>query len=353
MKSIAGAFASRGHDVLYVDPPVSPLSVIRQAGRHRDLTGPSDTEETVGLRVWHPRVVPGQNSAGGQRINAGLLYRGLKRRLGAPDLTLVTSLEARRLVRHLQGRKAYFAIDSLEDLPGVDRPKMLERQRQMGDSVDVVLAASRPLRQQWEDRGFRSVQVTHGCDPEFFAYTGPAHPDLARCRAPVVGYVGSLNFRLDPNLLEAARQATRGGTLALIGGSLAGSGPSSEMAGLRSRADVVVLGHQPAATLPAYLKAMHVGLVPYRANDRFNQQSYPLKVLQYLAAGLPVVSTPNGATEDLGDQVFEAADPKGFRLAVTRALESDSDHQRAERRRVAMERPWTVVMGEIIEAMFT
>ena len=49
-------------------------------------------------------------------------------------------------------------------------------------------------------------------------------------------------------------------------------------------------GRVPAASVPAYLAAIDVGITPYTASD-FNRASFPLKTLEYLAAGRPVVST--------------------------------------------------------------
>src|SRR5439155_5833976 len=101
MHYLALAFAQLGHDVLYVDPPVSPLSLIRHPDRRADLFGPATLRPADHLEVWKPRVLPGQNSSVGQRVNATIVERGMARRLSQPDVVIVSSLEARNLTARL------------------------------------------------------------------------------------------------------------------------------------------------------------------------------------------------------------------------------------------------------------
>src|SRR3954447_22294369 len=82
---IASTLAAQGDDVLYVDPPLSALSGGRQPARRNDRRAPRDETVAPHLRVWRPRVVPGQNGGIGQAINAGVLARGLRARMPDPD----------------------------------------------------------------------------------------------------------------------------------------------------------------------------------------------------------------------------------------------------------------------------
>jgi teichuronic acid biosynthesis glycosyltransferase TuaH len=93
--------------------------------------------------------------------------------------------------------------------------------------------------------------------------------------------------------------------------------------------------------MPAYLRVIDVGLTPYRDSD-FNRASFPLKTLEYLAAGRDVVSTPLPATRWLGtDLIGVAAGPAGFAAAVTAALARPRTPEAAQRRqRFAREHSW-------------
>ena len=78
--------------------------------------------------------------------------------------------------------------------------------------------------------------------------------------------------------------------------------------------------------------ASAVGLVPY-TDTQFNRASFPLKTLEYLAAGLPVVSSDLPSVRWLAtDQVEIAGDPHTFGDAVDRAVEQSSDPALREQR---------------------
>src|SRR5438309_11990717 len=78
---LAAALASSGHEVVYVDPPVSVGSVVRDRTRWRDLVGSRVESPHPRLRVWHPIVLPGQNTRFGQSVNAFTMAGKLQRLL--------------------------------------------------------------------------------------------------------------------------------------------------------------------------------------------------------------------------------------------------------------------------------
>jgi glycosyltransferase involved in cell wall biosynthesis len=299
------------------------------------------------VRLWRPKVLPGQNSALGQAINARLLVRGLRHRLPDADLTIAFGLESRGTLARVKGRRVCYVTDSLEDLPGADVAQTRAWERAQLDTADVVIACSLPLCEQLRSRGVEPVYVPHACDDDSLAEPGPVPADLADLPRPIVGYVGSLNFRIDVALLEAARRAAKGGTLVVVGGAF-GPPPSPEAAAFLAQPDVVATGHRGPDVLPSYLAALDVGLVPYSL-EPFNRKSFPIKVLQYLAAGAAVVSTANGATDELGAAVTVADDPDAFEAAVQRALASNEPAARAARHEIAASRRWDANVARLLE----
>ena len=343
---IALALAAQGHDVLFVDPPVSPLSVVRSPQRRRELLGPSDERPAANLRVWHPRVLAPQSHPAVRAVNDRLIARGIARRQD-PDVVLAFGLEARGVLPRLPAPRLYHCTDSIEDLPGQAGAR--HHEEIVIAAADAVTACSLPLTEQLRARGVDASYVPHGCDEDAFASRGEDPPELRGRPRPWVGYVGSLNFRIDADMLDAARRATGGGTLVVVGGAF---GPALDPAAraLLAQDDVAVLGHQPAERLPALTAALDVGLAPY-GDHPFNRKSFPIKIPQYLAAGVPVVSTPNGATDELGDAVAIADDTSTFGDAVRAALAAaDDEHAREARRAVARRRPWSTVANELLRA---
>src|SRR5438270_5513041 len=141
LHSTAVALGEAGHDVVLVDPPVSPLSLVRHRDRWRDLTARRRESVAPGVDLWRPVVAPGQSSPLGQRLNAPWLAHGI----GRPELTLTSALDARTVMTRLPGRRVYCCIDSFEDLPGVDGAVIRRRETELAGAVDVVVACSAPL----------------------------------------------------------------------------------------------------------------------------------------------------------------------------------------------------------------
>jgi teichuronic acid biosynthesis glycosyltransferase TuaH len=144
----------------------------------------------------------------------------------------------------------------------------------------------------------------------------PAASDVA-LMGPTAGFVGHINERIDLGVLEAI--ADRGRSLLLVGPR----NPSFEpdrFDSLIDRPNVQWVGPKPFPALPSYLRAIHVGLVPY-GDSPFNRGSFPLKTLEYLAAGRPVISTDLPASRWLAtDLVTVTAGPEQFADSVDQAL---------------------------------
>jgi glycosyltransferase involved in cell wall biosynthesis len=123
--------------------------------------------------------------------------------------------------------------------------------------------------------------------------------------------------------LEALRQARRGGTLVLVGpGSPATEARISELA---ARPGVARLGPKPYEDVPAYMQALDVGVIPFRAQDPYVQGINPNKVYQFLAAGRPVVTTPVMDLEQVPPSLQFADTASSLVEAVHRALDARPD----------------------------
>ena len=355
MHYTAGALCALGHRVLWVDPPVSPVSAVRQPERWTDLRGPRHEQPPGGPEVWRPVVAPGQNGSFGQTVNARWLLRGIRKRIGAPDLSICFVPEARGVMRGLTGFRVYSCIDSLRDLPGLDPEMARAREDALIRSVDGLAACSRPLVEQLAASGHRASYIPHGAPADLFDLSVedvPAPHRLAGRPRPWVGYVGSMNFRVDASLLRASLDACGRGTLVMVGGhsGFAGPGLGGEARELLGRPNVVPVGHQSGAELVRYLAHIDAAVVPY-GFTAFNRKSYPLKIPQHLAIGTPVVSSPNGATDELGRHVYVASSADEFRHGVRRALDPSDAANRMARSDAARSRPWTTVASEIVALM--
>ncbi len=168
--------------------------------------------------------------------------------------------------------------------------------------------------------------------------------ELASLPRPLVGYVGLLSHFLDFGVLETLRRNRRGGTLVLVGpGSPATEAAVAELA---AREGVAVLGPKPYAEVPAYMQALDVGVIPFRAADPFVQGINPNKVYQYLAAGVPVVTTPVLDLEESPPDLRFATSSPDWSTALERALQAGPDRER--RRAIARPHDWDALAARMV-----
>jgi teichuronic acid biosynthesis glycosyltransferase TuaH len=209
--------------------------------------------------------------------------------------------------------------------------------------ADAVAAVTEPLIAQ--ARSLALVGTTRVI-PNGAPVLEPVH---AR-RGTAAGVVGQLNERLDLDLLE--RVADAGTPLRLIG-PWTGRDDAfrRRLDALAARPGVVWTGRLDAADLRVELATLGVGLTPY-VDSAFNRASFPLKTLEYLAAGVPVVSTDLPASRWIGSaHVDVAGPPAAFVAAVARAsVRSARGDEVGERERVALARThgWEARANELL-----
>jgi UDP-galactopyranose mutase len=192
--------------------------------------------------------------------------------------------------------------------------------------VDAIFAVSEHYRMQLAaETRVPVVKLGNGVEFDHFAVERAVPDDMKDLPRPRIGYFGLLSHFLDFDLLEALRRARGPGTLVLVGpGSPA---TEARVRALAAREGVAVLGPRPYDQAPAYLQAFDLGVIPFRALDPYVQGINPNKVYQYLASGLPVVTTPLLDLPSQSPMLQYAADVDSFVAAAGRALGAPPDRE--------------------------
>jgi teichuronic acid biosynthesis glycosyltransferase TuaH len=235
-------------------------------------------------------------------------------------------------------------------LMGLSEPWVRRRERSLLVTADTVVAVSEPLASALCRRGASEpIVVENGVDAAAFAGVDDAPmPDDVTIELPAAGLVGHISDRIDLGFLEAT--AATGCPILLVG-PRPPTFDDRRLHELIDRPNVQWVGPKPFDELPSYLRVIGVGLLPYR-DTAFNRASFPLKVLEYLAAGRPVVATDLPAVRTLGPQVRIGRDPRVFASEVEHALAMPDDSTAiAARRAVAASRAWPVVAERFAEAI--
>src|SRR6185436_5209115 len=103
--------------------------------------------------------------------------------------------------------------------------------------------------------------------------------------------------------------------------------------------NIKLLGRRPYAELPAFCKAFSVGLMPFVLKE-LTRYVNPIKLREYIAAGLPVVSTAIPEAAVYPEWCTVGRDPAAFLAACERAIQTDSPTARAERSAAMRNETW-------------
>ncbi len=211
--------------------------------------------------------------------------------------------------------------------------------------ADAVFVVSEYYRRQLAGEIDRPlILLGNGVERAQFMEPRALPEDLAALPRPLIGYVGLLSHFLDFEILEALRRNRRGGTVVLIGPGTAAT--DAQVEGFRRREGVAVLGQRPYADVPAYMQGLDVGVIPFRAADPFVQGINPNKVYQYLAAGLPVITTPVLDLQERSPDLLFATTTDEVSRALAVALDAPADRAR----RCAMSAPhdWDALAARMV-----
>jgi len=218
------------------------------------------------------------------------------------------------LLRELQARLVVY--DCLVEA-GTD-PASAQRESELLKVADIVFACGpslyRALHARHPNTHYfpNSVEAGHFVRALERANSHPAHRHIP---GPRLGFHGVIDQRFDSDLVARLADAHPQWQIVLAG-PVAGIDP----AGLPRRPNLHYLGRQPYDALPLFLAGWDVCLLPFALNEA-TRFANPVKILEYMAAELPIVSTPVADVAEMhGNLVAIASDPQQFIAACEAAL---------------------------------
>ena len=238
--------------------------------------------------------------------------------------------------------------DVMDDLASFRHaaPEQRLRRQQALHAADLVFAGGRSLHAAVADAApGRAFLFASGVDPEHYRAARERRTRAARER-PVAGYVGVVDERLDLELVERTARELPDWEI-----RLAGPVVKIDEDSLPQAPNLRYLGMQPYERLPEVMAGFDVALMPFAISEATRSIS-PTKTLEYLAAGLPVVSTPiPDVVSDFSEVVDLREDAAGF-AAACRAVRQDSLRQRDAKLRplLALHR-WDAIAARMARLM--
>jgi glycosyltransferase involved in cell wall biosynthesis len=269
----------------------------------RGLQGPRQMQD--GLWVLSPLVVPFKHNHPWVRaLNQGLLSWTISRfsKKTAFNNPIVWTYHPYMLevLENLEQRKQsfrsliYHCVDDLSAMPGINADAFNAEERRLLLQADATFTTSKSLYEKCSGIGKNVHDLPNVVDVQHFGKAFDAHPlptDMSKIPMPRLGYVGALSdFKIDFPLLKEVAEKNPQWSFVVIGEEREGQHDPT-LAAMARLQNVFLLGRKQYADLPNYLRGMQVGLLPTLIND-YTRSMFPMKFYEYIAAGLPVVSTP-------------------------------------------------------------
>lgn len=321
----------------------------------RGLRGARPAPE--GLHVLSPLVLPLHSKASVRKLNRWLLRRQVKRasrKLGMSEPILWAYVpQAEDVIDVLDpSLVVYHCVDDVAAQKGVDADSFREAEERFARRADLVLASAPALAERMRTLSSHVLYAPNVADTGTFATAlepGPVDPDLDSLPHPRLVFQGAIvATKLDVQLLAQVAELRPEWSIVLVGPRGAGD-PTGDLSPLDNAANIHMIGARPADDLPQVLRGADIGLIPYAIND-LTRSVFPMKVYEYLAAGLLVLTTPLPALDGVV-AIETVSSAEELVAAAERELAADSPQVRQARSQAAAAHSWEARLEEIEQAL--
>ncbi len=236
-------------------------------------------------------------------------------------------------------------------------PDVAKEERKLLSRADLVIAGTYALYES------KKPMVTHGkidwilsaVDYDHFhtaAKTGDLPPDLAEIRSRfkfIGGYYGVCDMRLNTDLISCLAERLPEWAFVFIGPIV---GEKIRNLINRKIPNVLFIGPRHYNLLPSFARGFDVCTIPFIL-DRLTLHINPTKVLEYFAAGKPVVSVPIPDVEKFyGDIVFLSKTADEFADSLEKTVSSSEVKRRIDKGiETARSATWQAAVDKIIHLL--
>jgi glycosyltransferase involved in cell wall biosynthesis len=220
----------------------------------------------------------------------------------------------------------YHCYDDFITMPD-SKPGMANKEHQLCQRADKIITSSEVNRDRFAADYERedTVFIPNGVDFPLFneaSSDAPEFLDVMESDAPCVGYVGSINDKVDLRIVDSLTKEKPGVNFVFVGRvnnlSLSNAALWSK---ILNRSNTYHYPSCPREVVPQVLKNMSVNCIYYDLSGaNFSSAGYPLKLHEYLASGVPVVSSGIRSVKSFDDVVAVADENAEWSALIDRAI---------------------------------
>ncbi len=242
---------------------------------------------------------------------------------------------------HVDLKPTIYMYQSMDDISEVRYTARhgVRLEEELIKRADLTICTSKKLFDMHQSKGNVAL-LQNGVDLELFQtafrkeHQIPA--DIKHLRGPIIIFTGSIDYRMDFELVQRTARAHANKTFLFVGPV----NTTEHEQFFKQDANIVFVGAKNIDQLPAYLQHCDCAIIPYKKN-KLTAAIYPLKINEYLASGIPVVTTD--FSEDVVSfepLVYLAGNSSSFVALIEDAVNDKDDAARKRRMEYAMQNSW-------------
>lgn len=307
---------------------------------------PSGKFDGIGFEM---EVVSSQLSVLKPRVNSIAEIPAILRRLGIDHVTiawfytpafaeLLNSISAETIIYDCMNELSLFKAENLN---------LGEQEQQLLKSADLVMTAGISL---YEEKSKYCTNVHYfpsSVDRTHFrkARENVVIPrEIKNIKKPVIGYMGAVDERIDMPLLQETAELMPEYNFVMIG-----PWTKLEDQDLAQADNIYYLGMKPYKALPNYLCGFDVAMIPFVLDDS-TRFANPAKTLEYMAADIPIISTPlEDVVRQYEDCVAIINSPKAFKGAVEKCISGSAEKRQSQYDAILEKTSWEHTAAKILK----
>ena len=342
---------ARDRRVLYVEAPINPASfftrkeeAIKLWNRYRN--GPlSITNNLWATTFFYLLPYRGSRYFMGAKwvnsINQYFILNKLKSQIESLNLRnpilFIGGAHAYPLLSHFKKLlKVYHCSDDYTLVPSFPE-SFGEIEQSLIKECDLVVTTADELKESKKKYNPNTISIPNGANINHFFKAQDNNtkvPEVMKhYKKPVIGYIGSIFRWLNIDWIDFASRKFPDYHFVFIGPI------SIDISKFENRDNIEFLGPRPYENLPGYLKKFDVAVIPF-VIDGVTLKASPIKFYEYLASGVPIVSTELPDLLPLKDHAYLVKDKEDYCNKIERAINDDKDNLKNDRINISKKYSW-------------
>lgn len=215
------------------------------------------------------------------------------------------------------------------------------------EQSNLIFTVSKYLKEELFENQDNTHWLANGVDLDYFQKTKEKHPLLQNIPQPIIGFLGILQDRINLDILFYLAKNNPDKSIVLAG-PIWKNFPKNKFKRFKN---VHFLGPINHKEIPQLYNSFNIGIIPYKTN-RFIKSTDPMKFYEYLAASLPIVSTPVAGLERFADLIQVAATPEKFDELVNQAIGESKSELTEDKLKILKNNTWQKRIGKMLDLIY-